>query len=88
MSPERAQSIWDARHPFGELSMTDAERMAVRKVWSGMPGHTCLADALLRIARGEAVAVLDAVLHSRCRPARCTAAAARALSSCTVHVRP
>ena len=62
MSPERAQSIWDARHPFGELSMTDAERMAVRKVWSGMPGNTCFADALLRIARGEAVAEKPAMV--------------------------
>lgn len=62
MSPERAQSIWDARQPFGELSMTDAERMAVRKVWSGMPGHTCFADALLRIARGEAVAEKPAMV--------------------------
>lgn len=57
MSPQRAQEIWDSRLPFGELSMTDAERMAVRKVWTGMPGHTCFADALLRIARGEADAV-------------------------------
>lgn len=56
MSPQRAQEIWDTRLPFGELFMTDPERMAVRKVWSGMPGHTCFADALLRIARGEAVA--------------------------------
>ena len=56
MSPERAQKVWDTRLPFGEMSMTDAERMAVRKVRSGMPGHTCFADALLRIARGEAVA--------------------------------
>lgn len=62
MSPERAQAIWDARHPFGELSMTDAERMAVRKVWSGMPGNTCFADALLRIARGEAVAEKPAMV--------------------------
>jgi hypothetical protein len=62
VSPERAQSIWDARHPFGELSMTDAERMAVRKVWSGMPGHTCFADALLRIAKGEAVAEKPAMV--------------------------
>ena len=42
--------------------MTDAERMAVRKVWSGMPGHTCFADALLRIARGEAVAEKPAMV--------------------------
>lgn len=55
MTPQRAQSIWDSRLPFGELSMTDAERLSVRKVWSGMPGHTCFVDALLRIARGEAV---------------------------------
>ena len=57
MTPQRAQEIWDNRLPFGELaSITDAERLAVRKVWNGMPGHTCFADALLRIARGEAVA--------------------------------
>ncbi len=53
LTAQRAQAIWDNRSPFGELSMTDAERAAVRKVWSGMPGHTCFADALLRIARGE-----------------------------------
>ena len=62
MSPERAQAIWDARLPFGELSMTDAERLAVRKVWSGMPGHTCFAEALLRIAHGEAVAEKPAMV--------------------------
>ena len=62
MSPERAQAIWDTRLPFGELSMTDAERLAVRKVWSGMPGHTCFADALLRIAHGEAVAEKPAMV--------------------------
>lgn len=56
MSPKRAQAIWDARSPFGELSMTDAERASVKKVWSGMPGYTCFADALLRIASGEVVA--------------------------------
>ena len=56
MSPERAQSIWDNRSPFGELSMTDAERLAVKAVWKGMPGNTCFADALLRIARNEVVA--------------------------------
>lgn len=56
MSPKRAQAIWDARSPFGELSMTDAERAAVRKVWFGLPGHTCFADALLKIAAGEAIA--------------------------------
>ena len=57
MSPERAQQVWDSRSPFGELSLTDAERAAVRSVWKGMPGHTCFADALLRIARGQAIAV-------------------------------
>ena len=62
MSPERAQAIWDTRLHFGELSMTDAERLAVRKVWSGMPGHTCFADALLRIAHGEAVAEKPAMV--------------------------
>ena len=62
MSPERAQAIWDTRLPFGELSMTDAERLAVREVWSGMPGHTCFADALLRIAHGEAVAEKPAMV--------------------------
>lgn len=62
MSPERAQIIWDRSLPFGELSMSDAERLAVRSVWSGMPGHTCFADALLRIARGEAVAQRPAMI--------------------------
>lgn len=42
--------------------MSDAERLAVRKVWSGMPGHTCFADALLRIARGEAIAEKPAMI--------------------------
>lgn len=42
--------------------MSDAERLAVRKVWTGMPGHTCFADALLRIARGEAVAQWPAMI--------------------------
>ena len=42
--------------------MSDAELLAVRKVWSGMPGHTCFADALLRIARGEAVAERPAMI--------------------------
>jgi len=62
VSPERAQIIWDRSLPFGELSMSDAERLAVRSVWSGMPGHTCFADALLRIARGEAVAQRPAMI--------------------------
>ena len=57
MSPKRAQEIWDARSPFGEFSMTDAEKAEVKKVWfTSMPGHTCFADALLRIASGEVVA--------------------------------
>lgn len=53
MSPERALAIWDARLPFGTLSMTEGERRAVWRVWKRMPGHTCFADALSRIARGE-----------------------------------
>lgn len=62
MTPQRAQQIWDNRLPFGELSISDAERLAVRKVWNGMPGHTCFADALLRIARGEAIAEKPAMI--------------------------
>jgi hypothetical protein len=62
MTPQRAQQIWDNRLPFGELSVSDAERLAVRKVWDGMPGHTCFADALLRIARGEAIAEKPAMI--------------------------
>ena len=45
MSPKRAQEIWDARSPFGEFSMTDAEKAEVKKVWfTSMPGHTCFAS--------------------------------------------
>ncbi len=32
--------------------MTKEERGQVMRVWDEMPGHTCFADALLRIARG------------------------------------
>ena len=53
MSPERAQEIWDTRGPFGELSITPEEKAYVNGIWVRMPGHTCFADALLRIARGE-----------------------------------
>ena len=53
MKPERAQEIWDTRGPFGELSITPEEKAFVSGIWVRMPGHTCFADALLRIARDE-----------------------------------
>jgi hypothetical protein len=33
--------------------MTDTEHEDVRNVWKQMPGHTCFADALLRIANAD-----------------------------------
>ena len=54
MSPERAQEIWDSRGSFGELSITPEEQAYVNGIWARMPGHTCFADALLRIANGQA----------------------------------
>lgn len=53
MTPQRAQEIWDTRGPFGELSITPEEKAYVSGIWVRMPGHTCFADALLRIARDE-----------------------------------
>ena len=53
MTPQRAQEIWDTRGPFGELSITPEEKAFVSGIWVRMPGHTCFADALLRIARDE-----------------------------------
>ena len=53
MTPQRAQEIWDARGPFGELSITPEEKAYVSGIWVRMPGHTCFADALLRIANCE-----------------------------------
>lgn len=54
MTPARAQQIWANRAPFGELEMTADERKYVRGIWVRMPGHTCFADALVRIANGQA----------------------------------
>lgn len=52
MSPERARAIWNTRGPFGELQLQPGEREIVQRVWIGMTGNTCFADALLKIANG------------------------------------
>lgn len=52
MTPERAQEIWETRGPFGELDLQPGEREVVQRVWMGMTGNTCFADALLKIANG------------------------------------
>lgn len=52
MTPERAQEIWETRGPFGELDLQPGEREVVQRVWMGMTGNTCFADALLKIAFG------------------------------------
>lgn len=52
MTPERAREIWETRGPFGDLKLQPGEREIVQRVWMGMTGNTCFADALLKIANG------------------------------------
>lgn len=52
MSPERAREIWAAKGAFGDLKLEPGEREVVQRVWMGMTGNTCFADALLKIANG------------------------------------
>lgn len=66
MSPQRARELLDLRTTIGNVSMriidcgdirehmTDAENAAVLAKWRQMPGWTCYADALGRIARDAA----------------------------------
>ena len=65
MTQERANKIIEAIHntPFGwqrDISkdeergiMTKQERQEIMEKWNHMPGYTCFADALYRLARGE-----------------------------------
>ncbi len=52
VTQERAQEIWQYRSNFGNFAVTPEEARYIREVWKSMPGHTCWADALLRIAKG------------------------------------
>lgn len=62
MTQERAKEILEgiARTPFSwqnsagvNALFRPGERAEVMKKWDTMPGYTCFADALMRIARGE-----------------------------------
>jgi hypothetical protein len=60
MKPERAQeiltAIYNSRFQWqGDTDkfFRDGERKEVIDKWDTMPGHTCFADALNRIAKGE-----------------------------------
>lgn len=53
LSPERARQIWANRSPFGNLECSEFERQQIKLIWNAMPGNTCFADALLRIANGK-----------------------------------
>lgn len=53
VTQERAREIWRTKSSFGQMHVTPAEDAYIRKVWSIMPGHTCFADAVLRIANGQ-----------------------------------
>ncbi len=55
MTKERAKEIWNTRGPFGNFKYTEKEDAQVREVWKHMPGWTCWADALLRIAKDRDV---------------------------------
>lgn len=61
MTPERAKAIWDSRGPYGDLQMTADEKAFVTGIWRRMAGHTCFADALLRIAQGETQGLLPLI---------------------------
>jgi hypothetical protein len=62
MDQKRAQEILEAilKQPYGwqnhkgvMCSMTNSERLEIMAKWRSMPGYTCFADALHRLARGE-----------------------------------
>ena len=60
MTKDRAQEIVNAIHAdkWGwqgrpDKYFRDGERAEVLVKWHTMPGYTCFADALYRIARGE-----------------------------------
>ncbi|MCK9432628.1 MAG: hypothetical protein M0R00_06690 [Candidatus Omnitrophica bacterium] len=60
MDQKRAQEIVDAIHRDrwqwqGDTNkhFRHGERAEVIEKWKTMPGHTCFADALYRIAKGE-----------------------------------
>lgn len=52
VTKERAREIWQTRSAFGMFAVTPEEDRYIRHVWESMPGNTCWADALLRIANG------------------------------------
>jgi hypothetical protein len=52
VTKERAQEIWRNRSYFGTFLISPEEDRFIREVWATMPGHTCWADALLKIAKG------------------------------------
>ena len=52
MTPARAREIWETRGPFCDLKLQPGEREIVQRVWMGMTGNSCFADALLKIANG------------------------------------
>lgn len=52
VTKERAREIWQTRSAFGMFAVTPEEDRYIRQVWETMPGHTCWADALLRVANG------------------------------------